>query len=171
MGGAEYRAAGRKVDGAEPMSAKHFTLTRVQAGTGYTLALKFADGQSFQVDLTDVIGRHPTLAALKEPAIFATAAVGDWGGSVIWSQDDELELAVDNLRALAIEQAGGYSHQRVIEWMALHNLTLNAGARALGLSRRMLAYYRSGEKPVPRTVALAMLGWEVEQEDRYDAAA
>ena len=24
----------------------------------------------------------------------------------------------------------------------------------------MLAYYRSGAKPVPRTVALACLGWE-----------
>ena len=33
-------------------------------------------------------------------------------------------------------------------------------ALALGVSRRTLAYYRSGAKPVPRTVALACLGWE-----------
>ena len=42
-------------------------------------------------------------------------------------------------------------------------MTLDTAAQALGLSRRMLAYYRSGEKRVPRTVALACLGWEAEQ--------
>jgi len=42
---------------------------------------------------------------------------------------------------------------------AQHGRTL-AAARALGLSRRMLAYYRGGAKPVPRIVALA---WEAEQ--------
>jgi hypothetical protein len=31
----------------------------------------------------------------------------------------------------------------------------------------MLAYYRSGEKPVPRTVGLACLGWE----EKYAFAA
>ena len=76
---------------------------------------------------------------------------------------DALELAADNLRAGAIEQAGGYSHELLWNWMAHHDLTLDAAADALGLSRRMLAYYRSGEKPVPRTVARACLGWETEQ--------
>ena len=37
---------------------------------------------------------------------------------------------------------------------------MTTAALALGVSRRMLAYYRSGAKPVPRTVALACLGWE-----------
>ena len=31
---------------------------------------------------------------------------------------------------------------------------------ALGVPRRMLTYYRSGSKPVPRSVALACLRWE-----------
>lgn len=47
--------------------------------------------------------------------------------------------------------------------MARYQLTLDSAAAALGLSRRMLAYYRSGAKPVPRTVALACLGWEAQQ--------
>ena len=34
-------------------------------------------------------------------------------------------------------------------------------AEALGLSRRMVAYYSNGEKPVPKTVLLACRGWEV----------
>ena len=40
--------------------------------------------------------RHATLAPLADPAIFVTAAVGDWGGSVIWNGDDRLALAADN---------------------------------------------------------------------------
>jgi len=40
-------------------------------------------------------------------------------------------------------------------------LTLDRAAQELGLSWRLLAYYRSGEKPVPRTVALAMKGGSV----------
>jgi hypothetical protein len=44
--------------------------------------------------------------------------------------------------------------------MARHDLKLDTAVLALGVSRRMLAYYRSGAKPVPRTVALACLGWE-----------
>ena len=39
-------------------------------------------------------------------------------------------------------------------------LTLEQAAQALGISRRMLIYYRDGEKPIPRAVWLACLGWE-----------
>jgi len=103
------------------------------------------------------------LAPLRRSNIFAQAKLGEWGSNVVWADNDALELAADNLRARAIEQAGGYSHEVIWNWMARHALTLDAAAQALGLSRRMLAYYRSGEKPVPRTVALACLGWETEQ--------
>jgi hypothetical protein len=33
--------------------------------------------------------------------------------------------------------------------------TLDTAARALGVSRRMVAYYEQGSKPIPRVVALA----------------
>lgn len=53
---------------------------------------------------------------------------------------DALELSADNLRARAVEQAGGYSHEVILNWMARHGMTLDAAAQALGLPRRMLAY-------------------------------
>ena len=43
-------------------------------------------------------------------------------------------------------------------WMEAHALTLDGAASALGLSRRMIAYYASGEKPIPKTVLLATEG-------------
>ena len=142
--------------------SKQFTLTAVKALADGVLALTYADGEQLQVDVKPIIAKHPTLRELGKPAVFKRAKLGDWGGSVTWGTDD-LELAADNLRARAVEQAGGYSHEVILSWMARHGMTLDSVAEALGLSRRMLAYYRSGEKPVPRTVALACLGWEAEQ--------
>lgn len=142
------------------MSNQHFTITEVQVEAPSRLQLTFADSERMQVDLSQIIPKYPTLAPLADSKIFKTAEVGEWGGCVVWNKDDNLELAADNLRARAIEQAGGCSHERIWNWMTRNNLTLDAAANELGLSRRMLAYYRSGEKPVPRTVGLAIIGWE-----------
>lgn len=145
------------------MSNKQFTITAVRVLPPNSLEITYADGAVLRVNVAAVVKMHPTLNRLVQPEIFAQAAVGDWGGSVVWAGDDDLELAADNLRARAIEQAGGASHEMLWNWMDHHHLTLDTAAKALGLSRRMLAYYRSGEKPVPRTVELACMGWEVEQ--------
>jgi len=145
------------------MNNRHFTLTGVTVVAPSSLHLVFADGVQLLVELREIIARHPSLSALSDPNLFSTAAIGEWGGSVVWNDNDQLELAADNLRARGIEQAGGYSHELIWNWMTRHKLNLDQAAEALGLSRRMLAYYRSGTKPVPRTVALALLGWEVEQ--------
>ena len=142
------------------MRPKQFTLASVKTTPTASLLLSYVDGGQFEVSLVDTILRHPTLERLKDPEVFSSAKVGDHGASVIWANDDDLELAADNLRARAIEQAGGVSHEFIWNWMARNDLTIDAAAVALGVSRRMLAYSRSGSKPVPRTVALACLGWE-----------
>jgi DNA-binding XRE family transcriptional regulator len=40
-------------------------------------------------------------------------------------------------------------------WRARKAYTLETAAQAPGLSRRKVAYYENGEKPIPRFVALA----------------
>jgi len=142
---------------------KQFTLTDVKPLRQAVLHLTYADGQQFSVDITALIKGSKILLPLQRPEIFANAQLGDFGGSVIFAQDDNLELAADNLRARAIEQQGGYSHEYLFAWINRHALTQQQAATSLGLSRRMLAYYLSGAKPLPRTVALACIGWETEQ--------
>ncbi|MEN4901880.1 hypothetical protein [Luteimonas sp. TWI1416] len=142
------------------MNQSQFFITRLDVTGPSRLALAFADGQRFDVELGDVIARHPALAPVADPAVFAQAALDEWQRGIVFAGDEDLGLASDNLRALAIEQAGGFSHQQLLAWMSHHGLTLEAAAHALDISRRMLAYYRSGAKPIPRTVGLAMLGWE-----------
>ena len=48
------------------MSQPQFLITRVDAIAPCRLALAFADGFSGEVDLADVVRRHPTLARLRD---------------------------------------------------------------------------------------------------------
>jgi Protein of unknown function (DUF2442) len=142
---------------------EHFRIKAVKASKPSTLSLTFGDGVTMKVDLSAVIERIPALASLKDPRRFLKARVGESGLTVDWIPG-ELDMAGDNLRAEGIEQSGGISHERIWEWMYRNRLTLDAAAEALGISRRMLAYYRSGQKAVPRHIWLACLGWEVEHQ-------
>jgi len=127
------------------------------------LTLTFADGATLAVDLAGVINLSPALAGLADAGVFAQARLDALGGYVVWV-DDDLEMAADNLRHLATEQAGGIGPERILNWMARHSLTQDRAAQAIGVSRRMLNYYLSGAKPIPKTVWLACLGWETVDE-------
>lgn len=45
-------------------------------------------------------------------------------------------------------------------WMQVNGLSLYGTGQALGISRRQIAYYASGGKPVPLIVMLACAGYE-----------
>ena len=87
------------------MRPKQFTLASVKTTPTASLLLSYVDGGQFEVSLVNTILKHPTLERLKDPEVFSSAKVGDHGASVIWANDDDLELAADNLRARAVEQA------------------------------------------------------------------
>jgi hypothetical protein len=141
------------------MSKDHFRLTAVEAFDEYQLRLTYADGQTFKVYLTALISTSAFLAPLKNVPLFAQARVGFGGRSVDWIEDD-LDLSSDNLRHLGVEQSGGIGHERIWTWLHETGLTLEQAAQELGISRRMLIYYRDGEKSIPRSIWLACLGWE-----------
>jgi hypothetical protein len=52
-------------------------------------------------------------------------------------------MDVDQLYEMAQEQAGEWGPERLAAWMTAHGLSLNGAADALGLSRRMIAHYRT----------------------------
>ena len=118
------------------------------------------------VDLAAIIECIPALALLKAPKLFGKVHVGDWGWTVDWIPG-ELDMDGGYLRAEAVEQSGGISHERIWEWIHRNWFTLEAAAETLGISRRMLAYYRSGQRPIPRHIWLACVGLE---DERHKAA-
>jgi predicted DNA-binding transcriptional regulator AlpA len=144
------------------MKQEHFRIKAVEALKPYVLRLTFGDGEVMTVDLKEIIDCIPALSPLKAPQLFTKARAGEWGLAVEWIPG-EIDMAADNLRAEAIEQRGGISHERIWEWMHRNSLTLDAAAEALGISRRMLAYYRSGQKSIPKHIWLACIGWETEK--------
>lgn len=68
------------------------------------LRITWTSGECFDVDLAEPISRHHTLAPLRDPAIFARVQVGEWGHSLVWS--DEIDLGADRLYERGLEQAG-----------------------------------------------------------------
>ncbi len=137
------------------MSRDHFQLTEATPLPDHRLRLKYADGQMYEVGLDEWIATSPILHPLRDSTLFAQARIGFAGRSVEWIED-ELDLGADNLRNIAIEQAGGIGHERIWNWLHETGLTLEQAANALGI----LIYYRGGEKPIPRSIWLACLGWE-----------
>jgi hypothetical protein len=138
------------------------TITELAVIPPLGLHLGFADGAVFTLDLAPVIARHKALSLLAHPELFATAQVDARGGYILWEGED-IEMAADNLRHLAIEQSGGIGHERLWQWMYRLDLTQQQTAEKLGISRRMLNYYLSGAKPIPKIVWLACVGVEAEQ--------
>ncbi|AEK56781.1 hypothetical protein [Acidithiobacillus caldus] len=45
-------------------------------------------------------------------------------------------------------------------WMERNQLSLSLAAQAIGMTRRMIDYYKSGARPIPKTVWLACIGYE-----------
>lgn len=147
---------------SDPGKTPQFVITEIQPREGY-LHLVFADGAAGQVNVRRAVGAFKVMRGLLVPEVFVKARLIDLGRTVAWPGHDAWELAADNLRAWMTEQATGFSHAKLIEWMHDHKMSLDQAAAELGLSRRMLAYYRSGAKPIPRLVALACWGWVYEQ--------
>lgn len=141
------------------MSRAHFQLKGLKIRPNHVLRLTYADDKTLEVNLREWIENSNALAPLRDKKLFAKARIGFGGHTVDWIEG-ELDLAADNLRNLATEQAGGIGHERIWNWLHETGLTLEQGAAALGISRRMLIYYRDGEKPIPRSIWLACLGWE-----------
>jgi hypothetical protein len=124
-----------------------------------TLVVTWADGKTASVDLSGVIARHRALAPLEDPEQFGRVRVSEWGWGVEW--DDALDFGADQLRRWAGEQAGEIMPAAAFRaWRQRNGLSLAAAAEALGLSRRMIAYYDNGTWPVPKTVMLACEGYD-----------
>lgn len=134
-------------------------LTSATIASSQALSLSWDDGRTARIDFVAIIAARKALAALADPTVFSQAALSDDGWSVEWPGG--IDFGAPQLRRWAEEQAGNSMSADVFRgWMEGHHLTLDRVAEALGLSRRTIAYYLSGEQPVPKTVLLATEGYD-----------
>lgn len=123
-----------------------------------SLVIRWTTGETMQADIGDWMLRFGLLLPLKDPEIFKSARVGWYGHSIDWGE--EIELGADQLYNRCKAQAGQPSPAEFDEWMKRNDLSLSTAAEALGMTRRMITYYRTGSKPIPRSIRLACIGWE-----------
>ncbi len=120
-----------------------------------TLRLRWDKGEESVIDVSGIIQTFRVYAPLRDSSdLFHEVRVGEYGTDVVWT--DEIDMAADTLWRLAQEQSGEtMTPDSFRHWRERKAYTLDEAARALGLSRRIVAYYEKGDRPIPRVVALA----------------
>jgi len=135
------------------------TLVDVQPTGPAIIRVQWSDGTQAELNLGAVLN-DPTFAPLREPTEFAKVEIGEWGHSLTWPSGSE--LGADTLWLETLSATGRGETRTFLDWRLRHALSLSKAAEALGISRRMVAYYSNGEKRVPKPILLACRGWEVE---------
>ena len=136
-------------------------IASVTVGSAFPiLSVIWSNGEQSNIDVSGQLNTFRHYEALRRsPERFAKVRLGDHGTDIVWP--DDIDMSADTLRRLADEQNGlTMAPEMFKRWREKHAYTLDGAARALGLSRRMVAYYEQGEKPIPRIVALATKGLE-----------
>src|SRR5471032_673550 len=144
------------------MKAKNANrLQSVSVGTGMALVATYTSGNTIRVDLTDVARRLEAFAPLESRREFRRAVLVDFGWAMEWPCGASLDS--DRLLEMSLEQSGQAANVDFRRWQDRHRLSLTDAGTAIGLTRRTVSQYRTGARPVPRTVTLACKGWELEQ--------
>jgi hypothetical protein len=138
---------------------KAIRIASVKYASDYTLRMRWVNGKTMPVDLLEPIFRLKSMSSLRNKEIFAEAGKGEGGHSIVWP--GEIDMGAGRLWEMTLEQSGRTDALEFMRWRARHGLSLSEVAEALTLSRRQIAYYASGERPVPRYILLALKGWEV----------
>jgi hypothetical protein len=132
----------------------------VKALQGMRMEIHYGGGQVVIVDFSELPRRFAVFADLAKPAFFKRAEVADWGQTLEWPNGEGLDA--DRIMDMALEQAGRTDTLAFRRWQDRHGLSLAEAAAAIGMTRRTASQYRTGARPVPRTVLLALKGWEAE---------
>lgn len=130
----------------------------IRADTHCRLIVVWKGGAESVIDPSSHIASYSTLAPLRDARVFRTVQVGEWGWSAHWT--DQVEISSDTLYRLALEQGGAWLRS----WRQTHAMTQEEAARAVGVSPRMWRYYESGTHLLPKTVRLACIGLDAQEQ-------
>ena len=126
------------------------------------LSVQFANGESGRINLLELFRGKRALAKIREPEIFRYAMPSEHGYGVQWPGG--IEIGADTLYWLYRRQHGKWdAADELHTWRISHGLSLDNAAEELGVSRRMLSYYEARKWPVPKTVSLALAGWNAQR--------
>lgn len=126
----------------------------------YRVEVVWKDGRRAEIDLAPHILRYGLYRPLRDnPVAFGKAKVVDDGVAIAWP-DADIDISADAIAALERSQTMTAAAFR--EHLKRFGLSFDAAAATFDISRRQIAYYAAGAKPVPRHVVLALRGFEAE---------
>lgn len=124
------------------------------------IQVTWRDGRESLIDLAGFLAGFAVFAPLDDGDCFARVAVGEYGREIVWGGD--MAIAGRTLYRLATEQhPDATPADRFGAWMMRNGLSATTAATVLGIGRRTVIYYRTGQKPIPRLVELACMGVEL----------
>lgn len=126
-------------------------LSGVMPLAGRVVKIVWADGSALEVDLAPLLANHRSYVSLrKDDRLFLSARVSSDGGALEWN--DGCRVAASAILKLPQTQMDATELRAIMDELRLSVEGLSA---LLGLSRRVIADYRSG-MPIPKSLALAM---------------
>ncbi len=131
------------------------TIEGVAARGEDRLFLRWSDGSEVEISVDPRVR-----ADIGSADQFAQVTLGDWGQSIVWPNG--MELGADSLWRESLTALGRGDAREFLEWRLGNGLSLDRAAHELGLSRRTVAYYSNGSRPVPKAILLACKGWDAE---------
>jgi hypothetical protein len=128
----------------------------VTAATPYSVLVTWQSGARAglveMVDLAPHILTYKLYRPLRENReLFATVRVIADGAAIGWGRDEEIDMPATAVERLATDVM---SNDDFAGFLTRNNLSLDAAAAQLGISRRLVAYYAKN-RPIPRYIALA----------------
>lgn len=134
------------------------TVVDVESAQKNSVKITWQDGTVSMIDLSTIIAQFKIFRPLRNNReIFERVSLGYMGASITWGND--MEIGADTLERLEAIQRP-MSPEMFRDFMARHHFTLDAMPSVLGISRRQAAYFSAGNKTIPRTVALACVGYD-----------
>lgn len=135
----------------------------------YRARIIWEDNSEALINLVGWLNKSKWFApVIESDAVWRTLHVDDSGWNIQWKGCD-MEIPSSTLWRLHQEQTGqAMARQDFVAWLQRHGLTLGRAGKTLGLSRRMVTYYKSGERMIPRTVLLACKAVDAQPELRIE---
>jgi hypothetical protein len=124
-----------------------------------TLSVSVAWSEGRRAPRTEIVDLSPLIRSFKlykklrkNRALFDTVHLVEDGEAIAWGDDDDIDMAATSVERLAEE---ALSPDDLRQFLDQEDLTQEAAAALLGYSRRQIAHYLAGDKPIPRVFALA----------------
>jgi len=128
----------------------------VSAADDYSAVITWRSGA--RAGLVEAVNLAPHILTFKlyrplreNRHLFETVHVTADGAAIGWGRDDEIDMPATAVERLATDVM---SNDDFAGFLARNNLSLDAAAGQLGISRRLVAYYAKN-RPIPRYIALA----------------